>query len=75
MATYKENRMTLDRNEYTKGFAELFSVQTEFVKQATEANKKLFIEVLKGTKTVVDAYAKVVEESIQRLNGDGGSVI
>lgn len=57
------------KNDLTKGFAQLFSFQTEVVKQATEANKKAALEVLKGTKTVVDAYAKTLDESIRRLNG------
>ncbi len=57
------------KNDINKGFAQLFSFQTEVLKQATEANAKVAVELLKGTKTVVDAYSKTLEDSIRKLNG------
>ena len=60
--------INLFENEFTKGFAQLYSVQSDLVKQVTEANKKVALEVLKNTKTATDLLAKSLEENIRRLN-------
>ena len=57
------------KNDFTKGMSQLYSVQSEFVKQATEANKKVAVEVLKTTKVAVDSFSQSIDEQIKKLNG------
>lgn len=57
-----------ENNEYTKGFAQLFSFQADFLKQITEANKKLAIEVLKAQRTVLETTVRNVDETIRKFD-------
>jgi hypothetical protein len=54
-------------NDYTKGFNQLFAVQAEILKTATEVNKKFALEALKNTRTVLDSFAKNIDNEISRL--------
>jgi hypothetical protein len=58
------------KNDFTKGFEQFFAVQSNFVKQAAEVNKKLAVEVLKNTKTVVESYAQNIDETIKKLTNN-----
>jgi hypothetical protein len=59
------------RNDFTKAFSvdQVLAFQSEFVKQATEANKRIALETLKTTKTFFDAFSHNIDSEIKRLNG------
>ena len=55
------------QNDFTKSFGQLLALQADIVKQATDANKKVAVEVLKNTKTVLDSFSRNVDAEIKRL--------
>lgn len=55
------------KREFSNGFGQLLAVQTEFVKQVAEVNKKMTVEVLKNTKAALDAYTRSIDSEIRRL--------
>lgn len=58
------------KNDFTKAFGidQVLALQSELVKQVTESNKRLALETLKNTKTVVDTFARNIDNEIRRLD-------